>query len=274
MKKILFLCDGDNFPQGAFRFIRQLRESEAVFAKGLFFTSIDTEQLIPIGFIPVSEPYVKLKEEEKIVLRKSQDRFSAECTLHGIKCQVHPYNGSWDKDLFIKESRFSDLVVISEELFCRDVLDVQPNYFMGETLRVSECPVVVVPEDFESVDRLAIAYDGGKEALFALKQFAYLFPNYTDLPADFVHIKDEKGDDIPDRELLQEYASSHFDSLFASKLHFDAKKHFPDWLENRKNVFLVAGSYSRSSFSNTFRQSFADKVIAKHACPVFISHFS
>jgi hypothetical protein len=274
MKKILFLCDGDNFSQGAFRFIRQLGESGAVFAKGLFFTSIDTAQLIPIGFIPVSEPYVKLKEDEKIVLRKSQDRFSKECAAHGIKCEVSSYEGSWDKDLFIKESRFSDLVVISEELFCQDILDLQPNYFMGETLRVSECPVVVVPEDFESIDRLAIAYDGGKEALFALKQFTYLFPEYTDLPADFVHIKDEKADDIPDRELLQEYASAHFDALFASKLHFDAKKYFAGWLENRKNVFLVAGSYSRSSFSNIFRQSFADKVIANHACPVFIAHFS
>ena len=274
MKKILFLCDGDNFPQGAFRFIQQLCNAENVFAKGLFFTSIDTEQLIPIGFMPISEPYVKLKEDEKIILRKSQDRFTKECELHGIKCQVNPYTGSWDRELFIKESRFADFVVLSEELFCRDVLDVQPNYFMGETLRVSECPVIVVPENFESVDRLAVAYDGGKEALFALKQFAYLFPEYTDLPADFVHIKDEQEDDIPDRELLQEFASSHFDSLFASKLHFNAKKYFPSWLESRKNVFLVAGSYSRSSISNAFRQSFADRVIAKHACPVFIAHFS
>jgi len=274
MKKILFLCDGDNFPQGAFRFMQQLRDTEAILAKGLFFTSIDTEQLIPIGFMPISEPYVKLKEEEKIVLKKSQERFIKECESHGIKCQINPYTGSWDKELFIKESRFADLVVLSEELFCRDILDVQPNYFMGETLRVSECPVIVVPENFESVDRLAIAYDGGKEALFALKQFAYLFPEYTDLPADFVHIKDEQEDDIPDRELLQEYAGSHFDSLFASKLHFNAKKYFPAWLESKKNVFLVAGSYSRSSISNAFRQSFADKVISKHACPVFIAHFS
>lgn len=274
MKKILFLCDGDNFPKGAFRFIQQMREHEPVFVKGLFFTSIDTEQMIPVGFIPISEPYVKLKEEEKLLVKKSREKFSRECEAHGIKFQVHPHDGSWDRDLFIKESRFADLVVISEELFCRDVLDVQPNFFMGETLRVSECPVVVVPENFHVVDRLAIAYDGGKEAMFALKQFAYLFPDFSELPADFVHIKDEKGDDIPDQELLQEYAGSHFDALYASKLHFDAKKHFPTWLENKKNIFLVAGSYSRSTFSNTFRQSFADKVIAKHACPVFIAHFS
>jgi len=274
MKKILFLCDGDNFPQGAFRFIKQIRENEAIYVKGLFFTSIDTDQLIPIGFMPVSEPYVKLKEQEKMLVRKSEEKLSNECETNGIKYQIHPNQGSWDRELFIKESRFADLVVISEELFCRDVLDVQPNYFMGETLRVSECPVVVVPENYQSVDRLAIAYDGGKESMFALKQFAYLFPDYASLPAEFVHVKKEKADDIPDRELLQEYAASHFDSLFASKLHFDAKKYFTNWLETKKNVFLVAGSYSRSNFSNTFRQSFADKVIANHACPVFIAHFS
>lgn len=274
MKKILFLCDGDNFPLGAFRFIQQIRENEAIFVKGLFFSSMDVEQLIPIGFMPISEPYIKLKEKEKILVRKSESKFSHECEIFGIKYQIYPHKGSWDRELFIKESRFADLVVISEELFCRDVLDVQPNYFMEETLKISECPVVVVPENFHTIDRLAIAYDGGKEGMFALKQFAYLFPDYAGLPAEFVHVKNEKTDEIPDKELLQEYAGAHFDSLFASKLHFDAKKYFTDWLETKKNVLLVTGSYSRSNFSNAFKQSFAEKVIAKHACPVFVAHFS
>ncbi len=274
MKKILFVCDGDNFPEGAFRFIKEIRESETLLVKGLFFTNVDTEQMIPIGFIPISEPYVKLKEQERVLVRKSQSKFSRECAEHGIKFQIHPHDSSWDRDLFIRESRFADLVVISEELFCHTFLDIQPNYFMVEALRVSECPVVVIPENFHTIDRLAIAYDGGKEGMFALKQFAYLFPDYTNLPAEFVHVKDEKSDDIPDQELLQEYTSSHFETLFASKLHFDPKKYFTAWLENKKNVFLVAGAYSRSSLSNTLRQSFADRVIAKHACPVFIAHFS
>jgi hypothetical protein len=275
MKKILFLCDGDNYSKGAFRFIKQIRENEPVLVKGLFFTPFDADQMTPIGFMPVAEPIVRIKEQEKILIHKSQELFSNECESHGIKYQVHPYDGAWERDLFIKESRFADLVIISEELFCQDEIIAQPNYFMEETLRASECPVVVVPENFQRIDRLAVAYDGGKEGMFALKQFVYLFPDYADLPADFVHInKNKVEDDIPDQELLEEYTNTHFESLYASKLNFDPKKYFSSWLENKKNVLLVAGSYSRSAFSNVFRKSFAGEVIAKHTCPIFIAHFS
>ncbi|HEY4935290.1 MAG TPA: universal stress protein, partial [Puia sp.] len=221
MKKILFLCDGDNFPEGAFRFIRQIRGNESVVVKGLFFTPIDVEQMITIGFMPIEGPYAKLKEQEMLDVRKSREMFAKECEEHGIKYLVHEHEESWDRDLFIKESRFADFVVISEDLFCSDVLDLQPNYFMEEALRVSECPVLVVPEKFRDIERLAIAYDAGKESMSALKQFVNLFPDYTDLPAKFVHINNDNKEGIPDKELLHEYTSSHFDSLYASSLHFD-----------------------------------------------------
>ena len=274
MKKILFICDGDHFSEGAFRFIRKLRENETLFVKGLFFTEVDTDQLVAVGFIPNSGPYAKMREEESLSLKKSQEKFSGLCNEHGIRFQVHPNHSSWDKDLFIRESRFADLVVISEQLFSNAIFDIQPNYYMVEALHSSECPVMVIPDNFESIDRLAIAYDGGKEAMFALKQFAYLFPELTSLPAEFVHASDETSERVPDHDLLLEYTGIHFESLHTSRLHFDPKKYFSAWLENKKNVCLVAGSYSRSSLSNTFRQSFSDRIIAEKACPVFISHFS
>ena len=274
MKKILFLCDGDNFPNGAFRFMKQIREYETVLAKGLFFTPIGMEQMVSVSFKPAADPYLKLKAVEKIPRHKSPELFLTECENHGIKYQVHPYEGSWDRDLFIKETRFTDMVVISEELFCLDNAEGRPSYFMEEMLRASECPVIVVPENFHKIDRLAVAYDGGKQSMFALKQFIYLFPDYVDLPAEFVHIKNVPEDDIPDLDLLQEYTSSHFESLYASKLHFDPKKYFSTWLENKMNVLLVTGSYSRSTFSNVFRQSFAGDLIARHTCPIFIAHCS
>ena len=65
-------------------------------------------------------------------------------------------------------------------------MEVQPNFYMIEALRASESPVVVVPENFSRIDHLAFAYDGGKESMFAIKQFTYLFPNLTDLPSEFV----------------------------------------------------------------------------------------
>jgi hypothetical protein len=273
MKKILFLCDGDNFSSGAFEFIKQMAGNETVVVKGLFFTPIDIDQLIPISYIPISEPYVKLKEHEKELVHKSQQLFVSECESSGIRHQVHSYTKEWNKEILEKESRYADMVIISEELFCCDALDKQPNYFMEETIRLAECPVIVVPENFRAIEKVAIAYDGKKESMFALRQFANLFPNLMDCPTDIIHIKDDESEEIPDRELLLEYTKAHFEARFTSKLHFDPKKYFTSWLDNKKNVLLVTGSFSRSGLSNMFKESFAREVISKHSCPIFIAHF-
>jgi hypothetical protein len=140
MKKILFLCDGDNFPKGAFQFIKQMNLTERVFIKGIFF--------------------VKFKEEEKRLVMGSKQQFADQCENSRIQYHILEKNQGWDKQIFTIESRFADLVVISEELFCSDLLNEQPNFFMQEALHEAECPVLVVPEKFERPDRIAIAYDG------------------------------------------------------------------------------------------------------------------
>src|SRR5450631_3585558 len=149
MKKILLLCDGDHFPSGALRFIRQMRDTEPLYVKGMFFTQADTLETIPVGFIPVSGPYRKLKELELSGVHQSKKEFAEAFENAGIKYDIHPYEGVWDVDLFKTESRFADLVIISTELFCQTVSESRPNYFMTETLRLSESPIVVVPAKFK-----------------------------------------------------------------------------------------------------------------------------
>lgn len=274
MKKILLLCDGDNFPAGATRFIRQLRDIEPIYVKGLFINPIDVLDMMPVGFIPISGPYERLVQQEQESVKKSQDQFVRAFENAGVKYEMHPHVGEWNRELFVKESRFADLVVISEDLFCSNTLELQPNFYMIEALRASESPVVVVPENFRRIDHLAFAYDGGKECMHAIKQFTYLFPNLTELPSDFVHIKNEVKDEIPERSLLGEYTFAHFETQYTSKLHFDPKKFLTSWLGTKKNVFLVSGSFSRSTLSNTFKKSFSENVIAENTCPIFIAHTS
>jgi hypothetical protein len=274
MKKILLLCDGDHFPSGAAHFIRQMRESEPIYVKGIFFTPVDTLEMIPIGFIPITAPFEKFKESEKLLVDKSREEFVKVFDNAGIKYDIHSYNGAWDADLFKNESRFADLAVMSEELFCTNFLEPQPNYFMSEALRISECPTIVVPENFKYIERLAIAYDGEKESMHAIKQFVYLFPELIELPTEIVHFKEESKGDIPNRDLLREYVFSHFQSQYTSKLQFDPKKYLTSWLDEKKNVLLVTGSFSRSSLSTSLRSSFSHQIIAEHKCPIFIAHFS
>lgn len=272
MKKILFLCDGDHFSEGSFRLIKQMREQEPVFVKGFFFTPIDMDRLISISYVQTAEPFVELKEMERELIEKSKGKFIEQCESSRIKYHIQDKPEEWNKELFAKESRFADLVVLSEELFCLNISDNQPNLFMHEALRLAECPVLIIPENFKSIDRIAVAYDGGRESVFAIKQFSYLFPQCAELPAEFVYVKENGSGGIPDADLLEEYSRLHFNSVGVSRLHFDEKKYFNSWLEEKKNVLLVTGSYSRSTVSSLIKWSFTDRVIKEHASPVFIAH--
>jgi nucleotide-binding universal stress UspA family protein len=272
MKKIAFVCDGGNFPNGAFEFLKMLNDAAPVSVRGIFFEPIDFQQLVSISYIPVAGPYVKLKEEERALVKKSREEFTKKCESAGISYTVDTGDQEWVADLFAKETRFADLAIVSEELFCSDFSDNQPNVFMQEALRMAECPVVLVPENFELVDRIVIAYDGKKESMFALKQFCYVLSELTGKLAEFVYVKDEESEEIPDMNLLKEYSRLHFDSLGVAKLHFDAHKYFSSWAEDKKHAMLVSGSYSRSSVSNFLKSSFASQVVHEHQMPVFIAH--
>jgi hypothetical protein len=272
MKKILFICDGDHFSKGAFQFINLIHENEPVLLKGLFFSPIELAQLIAVSYMPNAEPFAKMKAEEQRLVEQSKHKFIEACNASKIKYHLVDAEEDWNKELFVKESRFADLVVLSDELFRNSLYNDQPNFFMQEALRGAECPVLVVPDSFQKLDRIAAAYDSTKDSVFALKQFAYLFGQFTDLPTEFVYVKNETNEIIPNLPLLEEYASLHFNCLATAKLRFDAHKQFLSWLESKKNVLLITGSFGRSAVSNLLRPSFADHIIHAHPCPVFIAH--
>jgi hypothetical protein len=272
MKQVLFVCAGKAFPSGAFNFLLSMQQEEPIEALGLFFCPIDLEAMVTATQLPVLAPFDRLEEKEKETVTANKALFTQRCEEHHIRYRLHDNEEQWDKHLLVKESRFADLLLLSGELFYADINLRQPNSYLQEALHSAECPILVIPEDYRQCDHLFIAYDGSKESLFAVKQFSYLFPQYTDLPSEIVYIRDEAADDIPDLEHLRYYIRLHFSSIGFSKLHFKAAQFFATWIGERKHVLLITGSYGRSAFSYVTKRSFAEQVIHDHKQPVFIAH--
>lgn len=249
-----------------------MQEDERVHAKGLFFRPIDYAALVATcpaaGMIPVLE----LEDKEKEVIATHKALFARACEQHYISYTVHENEGEWDKDLLIKESRFADLILISGELFYAEIDNRQPNQYLREALHGAECPVVIVPENYSTIQHLFMAYDGSRESLYAIKQFCYLFPKLIDLPTEMVYIKAESSPDIPDSENLKQFTRSKFDCISFSKLHFNAAEYFATWINEKQHVLLVSGSFGRPPFSYIGKRSFAEEVIHDHQLPVFIAH--
>jgi hypothetical protein len=271
-KQILFVCAGKEFPQGAFNFLVSLQQQEPVHVLGLFFNPIDIDAMVAATQLPVQAPYDRIRQREHEVMAANKALFASQCEKHNIRNKVLPYDEQWDKAILVRESRFSDVLILSGELFYADINGRQPNVYLHEALCAAECPVLVIPENFKQCDHLFMAYDGSKESLYAIKQFCYLFPQMTDLPTEMVYVRDEPSEEIPDLEHLRQYTRQHFDAMGFSKLIFKASRYFATWIGEKKHVLLVSGSYGRSAFSYLAKGSFAEQVIHDHNIPVFIAH--
>jgi hypothetical protein len=273
MKQLLFISAGKVFPEGAFAFLQFLRQQESFHVKGLFFSPLDYNGIYSASYVPGPDTYVRTKDKERQAVTEHKAIFARRCEQANIHFQLHENDEPWSKQLVSKESRFTDLVVVSGETFYAELDAQEPNLFLHEALRETESPILVVPEKFSGFNEVFFAYDGSKESLYALKQFSYLFPQYSTLTAEVLYIKDEQSDTLPDVDLLKEYVGVRYDNIGFSKLHFKASELFPTWIGDKQKVLLVSGSFGRSSLSYMTKRSFAEKVIRDHRLPIFIAHF-
>jgi hypothetical protein len=249
-----------------------MQGQERVHAKGLFFRPVEYAALATATTGARMIPVLDLEDNEKEVIAVHKAQFSSQCQQLHIPYSLHDNDREWDKDLLQKESRFADLILISGEFFYAETDYKQPNQYLREVLHSAECPVLLVPENFTTVQHLFMAYDGSRDSLYALKQFCYLFPHLTDLPTEILYLNEATSDDIPDLASLKQFTRAKFDSMSFSRLHFNANDYLATWISDKKNALLVSGSFGRSPVSYIGSRSFSEDVIREHQLPVFIAH--
>jgi hypothetical protein len=161
---------------------------------------------------------------------------------------------------------------LGSESFYENIGISDPNIFLKEAIHNSECPVLVVPEQYEFPQKNILAYDGSASSVYAIKQFAYLFPELADNKTVLLYAKDEDEPSFPDEHNIEELCSRHFSDLTLFKLGIDPHKYFGLWAGEKQRSIIVSGAYGRSSFSMMFRKSFVSDVIRDHKLPVFIAN--
>ena len=271
MKKVIVVFDGHHFSEGAFEFVRQLNEKERILVTGLFLPVIDyAELLYSLGGLTGPAYYSDFAFEDTGLVQKNISHFKELCKQHGIEYNLHPDLNRHVITEIKFQSRFADLLVLSSELFYENLgEDLQEDY-IENVLHKAECPVLLVPEHYNFPQNAILAYDGSESSVFAIKQFAYLLPWFTQMKTLLVSaIKDA---DIPDVKYIEEYAGSHFKNLTITKLHLSPRVYFNSWLSEHGRSILVTGAYGRSALSELLKKSFISEAIHAHKLPIFIAH--
>lgn len=272
MKKVIIPFDGGNFSKGAISFVNDLHSIKQLLLTGVFLPAVDYARLFffPTAFsapayVPMSENF---NEDE---VEKSIEQFAQYCQRNQIEYRVH-------KDLYdsaipqlTKETRFADLMVIGSETFYKSGITYGSNEYLKDALHETECPVIVVPEEFNFPAHIVLAYDGSASSVFAMKQFALLFPELCNRKTILVYAGDGKHK-IPDQVLIEELAARHFRDLTITKLTADHKNEINNWFYLNRNSIVVSGSFGRSGVSELFKKSFIMELIREYQTPVFIAH--
>jgi hypothetical protein len=273
MKKVLLVFDGTNFSEGAFEFVRRLNEKNKILATGVFVPQVNYANIWSYaGTAGTTTSIPLIEDEEAEQIGKNIERFQRLCEKNNIEFRIHKDFYDFALPELREETRFADVVILGSESFYANIGVGEPNDNLKMALHDVECPIIIVPEKFSFPENNILSYDGSESSVYAIKQFAYLFPEFTTQPTLLVYSKDELEDDIPHAEYIEELAARHFPDLTIMKLHLDPKDFFADWISNKKNAILVSGAFGRSSLSRVFKKSFVKDVIKEHKLPIFITH--
>jgi hypothetical protein len=274
MRKILLAFDGINFSMGAFNFARRMNLHSPILLTGVFLPQINYANIWTYaGTAAMSPMFIPMVEDEDaIAVEKNIAKFEALCDRNMIEYRVHKDFTDFALPALIKETRFADLLIIGSESFYENLGLNELNESVKDALHGSECPVLVVPEKFEFPQSNILAYDGSDDSVFAIRQFAYLFPELCTNNSLLIYAQGGAKKEIPDQSYIEELTLRHFPKLNISKLEINPREFFTKWMAKRKGALLISGAFNRSIFSVMFKKSFVTDVIRAHKLPVFVAH--
>lgn len=273
MKKILVAFDNAHFSEGAFEVARRINEIQPVFLTGLFLPAVYYANS-SVGATEESQPFfIPLTESEDIeVINESIYRFEKLCNKNNIRYVVHTNPDDAAIPSLKLETRFSDLLILGSQRFYKNLGSLKPNAYLKYALHESECPVLLVPEKFDFPTSNILAYEGSDSAVYAIKQFKYVFAELCKQKTYLLYATEKNNDEIPHLAYIEELLNTAFDDFELKKLDVHPRKYIAQWINEIKGAILVTGSYGRSDFAEFFRKSFINEVISQHQIPIFIAH--
>lgn len=218
-----------------------------------------------------------LNEKTSVICRDRQSMieknilfFEDTCRKNGVRYDVHRNCGIPAAEI-IRESRFADLVIVSAATSFHESPENTPSAFVKDILKSSECPVVIAPEDFQTIDEIIFTYSNSASA-FAIKQFTYLFPELNEKRVIILQVNKEGEWPEQVQFSITEWLRNHYSAIGFEAIKGTAEDKLFDYLSQRKNVFIVMGAYGRGALSQFFTPSHADALIKTIIHPIFIAH--
>jgi nucleotide-binding universal stress UspA family protein len=275
MEKILLVINAHNPDVFSIDFACRVVNLSHTKLTGLFIENLYFEY-IPVNAIDEPSYFSAVSTTANATVAVDTDQsirlFKEECLRRGIRPEVYIDQGEPIREI-IFESRFADLVIVDPKVSFYNREEPLPSHFVKEILAKAECPVLLAPERFETIEEIVFCYDGSASSVFAIKQLTYLLPQLYDKKAMLLEVSRRSEEEFTEshRRML-DWLRSHYRNVYYHSLKGDVKDELFNYFFKKQKVLIVIGAYGRSMLSNFFRKSNADVLIRMVDLPIFITH--
>ena len=275
-KKFLAVFDGFKFSKSTMEYAIQLTRESNAFLVGIFlddfiYRSYSVSKIITS--YNNDEAIIKeLDKKDQLQRDEAVKLFEQACGKAGIAYSFHRNKGFAIYELK-QESIFADLIIINDSETFNRFAEAPPTRFIKELLADVQCPVLVVPDIYKTIDKVTFLYDGGPSSVFAIKMYSYLFGD-LDAAVEIFTVKDKLGGShLPNNNLIREFIKRHFPKAAYIVAKGSAEEEILGHLRYHKgNELVVLGAYRRSEISRWFKISMADILMKELETPLFIAH--
>lgn len=277
MKKISAAFDGLKFSTSTLEYGIELASKSDALLSGIFlddFTHHSYTIYDLVGNQGVSKEKVKrLVNADKATRLKSAATFVQACKEANIDYVVHHDKSIASQEL-LRESIYTDLVLISSDETFDHFIEDPPTQFIKDLLIDMQCPVIIVPAEYKKIEKVVLLYDGKPASVFAIKMFNYMLPWMKELETEVVSVMDPNDSlELPDNELIREFVKCHYPVASYNILYGKPEEEIVTFLEGLdQNALIVLGAYNRNTVSRWFKVSMADILMKEISLPMFVAH--
>jgi len=276
MKKIIAAIDGLKYSESAAKYAIQLAKSSNAHLVGIFlddftYHSYKIYDLVASDGIS-SQKMAVLEKNDKQVRTQSEKKFEDNCRKEGLNYSIHHDRSIAIQEL-LHESIYADLLVIDKKETLTSYPEKIPTRFIRDLLSDVQCPVLLIPQKYQPINKVVLLFDGEPSSVYAIKMFSYLLSSLNVSELEVFSVKSEdQTTRLPDNKLLKEFMKLHFQEVEYHVVQGNAEEKIWNHLKEKEDALIVLGAYQRGRLSRWFRQSMADFLMSNLNAPLFIAH--
>jgi nucleotide-binding universal stress UspA family protein len=277
MKKLIAAFDGLKYSESTADYAVNIAKKNNAHLVGIFlddmiYHSYRFRDLIEDD--KVSDKKMKeLNDKDKATRKHAIHLFKTACEKASLEFSIHHDKNVAVKDL-LHETIYADMLLVGKKENFTIYHDKFPSDFLRDILADVQCPVMVVPEKYKTIQSLIFLYDGDPSSVYAIKMFCYDLTVLNHLPAKILSVKPlEQSLHLPDNHLMKEFMKRHLPKAEYIVLKGEAENTILTYLQQQtEEALVVLGAYRRSRVSRWFRESMADVLMKNTNFPLFIAH--